>query len=464
MNRNNLVWAVFGVVLFLELTGCAEPQKPESAVDARFRPLYDSEGGEAVLGKALAPMFVDGGRQMQFTDNALLIYDEQLPVGERYNFVPIGTVLGQKDVSLPELEQTGLRYLNGHIIFAEFVPLFDQLGGVRFVGNPLTEVRLNTEFNRYEQYFEKLGFYRNLAEAENMVHLLPYGLIACRQYYPAMACEGALQDAIPDSTSLPQPFVSTIARLGEDFAGAPLSPPSRAADGLLEQIYENIVLTMAPNGLRTITLRNLPARVGLNAEPLVGQVQDPLMVFVQLDPGNNLGHNVPKAFLEYIASHGGNDLSGPPISELRDVNGIWRQCFTNYCLDYDPHSPQGVNIHPAPLGYEYQRLQGFLPTDFNLMVWESKPIIAPGETQVIGVMVYNATPQQPVTNLQPTLKVFAPGKEMQTFQFPPTSASGSAYVEVSLPEIGTGMIISYEVCALQPGSATVCVKESWLVK
>jgi hypothetical protein len=459
--------ASFILVLIFSAVGCESGEAVPTAlsVDTRFQQFYDLQGGEQVLGPALVPMFNDGTRQMLLTENAQLIYDEQLPTGERYNFEKLGLLFGYQDPVLPIPEQPGIRYLNGHVVYAEFVPLFDQLGGVRFAGNPLTEVRLNTEKNRYEQYFEKLGFYRNLGDPENTVHLLPYGLIACQKKYPETGCQQGLQDAIINPQAyLPQPFVSTFERLGEAFTGKPLSQPYLAPDGRLEQIYENLVLSMDVNNLRTIGLRDLPVRVGISAELAVPMLNDPLMAFIQLDSASNLGHNVPKAFLEYIAAHGGNDLSGLPISELNDVNGLRRQCFTNYCLDFDSQAPAGANIHPVPLGYEYQRLQGYLPAEFNLRTWEARPILAPGEAQIVGVMVYNATPSQPVANLQPTLEVSLPNGSRQKLVFPPTGAGGTAYLTVTLAEAKAGETIVYEVCAAQPGSVPTCSKEAWLVK
>jgi hypothetical protein len=454
------------LVLLFASYGCADEatQPGSQQVDTRFRDFYDLQGGGAVLGPAIAPMFSDGTRQLQYTLNALLIYDEQLPPGERFNFEPLGSRFGYQDPVLPIPEQPGIRYLNGHVIFAEFVPIFDKLGGLRFAGNPLTEVRLNTAENRYEQYFEKLGFYRKLADPAGTVHLLPYGLIACRANQSETGCEGPEGMTIDPKAYLPQPFVSTFERLGEDFTGKPLSQPYLAADGRLEQVYENLVLSMEPSQVRTIGLRDLPARVGVAVEQAVPALNDPLMVFIELQPGSGLGHNIPRAFLEYIAAHGGNDLAGPPISELREVNGLRRQCFTTYCLDYDPQAPTSANIQLAPLGYEYQKLQGFVPAQLGLRVWEVRPVLRSGEVQTVGVMVYNSTPNQPLANVQPTLELTIPDGEGQNLVFPPTNGGGTSYLNVKLAQAKPGMTIIYKVCVTQPGSGPVCSQDSWLVQ
>lgn len=454
------------LVLLLASFGCDSEPNPSGSqpVDLRFREFYDLQGGDEFLGPAIAPMFSAGTRQMQFTLNALLVYDEQLAPGERFNFEPLGLKFGYQDPVLPIPEQPDLRYLNGHVIFTEFVPTFDKLGGLRFVGNPLTEVRLNTAENRYEQYFEKLGFYRLLADPVGTVHLLPYGLIACRETQPEVGCAGPEGLTVDPQAYLPQPFLSTFERLGEDFVGKPLSQPTVAPDGRLEQVYENVVLAMEPSQVRTIGLRDLPIRVGVVVEPAVLAMNDPGMVFMELQPGSGLGHNVPRGFLEYIAAHGGNDLAGVPISELREVNGLRRQCFTNYCLDFDPQAPEGANIRPAPLGYEYQKLQGFVPAQLGLRIWEVRPILGVGEVQTVGVLVYNLTPNQPLANLQPTLEVTLPNGVRQNLVFPPTNAAGTAYLTLTLPEATPGMTIIYTICANQPGGAPACSQDSWLVQ
>jgi hypothetical protein len=422
-------------------------------------------GGANLLGNPIAPSFSDGKRLLQFTENVLMAYDESLPPGERFNFEPLGLSFQVQDQGLPVSgEQPNIRYLNGHIIFADFVPLFDQLGGVRFVGNPLTEVRLNTEKSRYEQYFEKMGFYRTLDN--NQVHLLPYGLAACRQTQSQLGCQSNIPDAIIESSEyLPQPFLSTVEQLGEKFTGAPLSQPYLATDGRLEQIYENVVLAVDPNDMSTVSLRDLPLRIGLTPQPLAVPSTDELMVFLQLDPNDiSLGHNIPRPFLEYVAMHGGTELSGPPISELYEENGIRRQCFTNYCLDYDPAAPREAQIHLAPLGYLYQSAQTYSTADFNLRVWETDAVITGGQEQVVGVMVYNGTPNQPMKDVQPTLSLTLPGGENQSMVFPPTSAGGTSYLNINLPQVRAGATVTYEVCASQPGATPVCVKESWLVR
>lgn len=463
-----LAQIALSVFFVMGLMGCADeiPASQQAvAIDVHFSEFYTLMGGVRTLGDGIGPVFQNGTRLMQFTENSLMSYDEILPLGERFNFEPLGTKLPVADPGLPLAEnQPGSRYLNGHVIFANFTALYDQLGGVRFVGKPLSDVRLNQEKNRYEQYFEKMGFFQVVGDTNEQVSLLPYGLIVCRQSHPEQGCSTQQADAIIEADKyLPEPFIAFTQRMGSDFSGQPLSRPFTTPDGLIEQIYGNIALVVDPKHPETIHLRNLPELTGMQTSPMTNAIQDQLMAFLPIDPATNLGHNVPVPFLEYIANHGGAELSGIPTSELFDINGIRRQCFTNYCLDYDPVAPANAQIRPAPLGRIYLGLQNYTPARINLSTWETYPSLPPGKEQIVGVMVYNTTPSQPMKDIEPSIEISLPDGSTQSFRFPPTSASGTAYLSINLPKVASGETVTYKVCVSQPGSTDSCSSESWLV-
>ncbi|PWH11921.1 MAG: hypothetical protein DDG60_15815 [Anaerolineae bacterium] len=464
---NSLKNVVLMFLLVLGLPGCASMgpsgATPTIGIDGRFIEFYNLMGGERTLGKALGPAFPQDGKISQYTENVLMVYDESKPVGERFNFAPLGNTFGLSDPPLPIPEnQSEVRYLNGHILSADFAALFDSLGGVRFVGYPLTEARWNPEKSRYEQYFEKMGFYRR--EGEQQVYLLPYGHIDCQRQPSQVGCVASISEAIIEPQHLPQPFLPIVERLGQDFTGVPLSQPYLAPDGMLEQIYENIVLAVQPGNLRTIHLRQLPLLVGYQRAPLVPLLNDPLMVFMVLDPASGLGHNVPRPFLTYIAAHGGQELAGAPIGELFEQNGVRRQCFENYCLDYDPTAPPGTEIRPTPLGLLYLRGQNYQPAMLSLLVWEAHSILDVGQEQVLGVRVLNETANQPIQNIEPKIEITLPNGTVKTMVFPPTSNAGNTYLKVNLPGLKSGDLVTYKVCASQPGGAPVCISDSWLVR
>lgn len=458
-----ILWGLFAIGLL----GCTGADVANTLarieIDSRFIEFYNLMGGERTLGKALGPAFQSDGKVLQYTENALMVFDENKPMGDRFNFEPLGISFQISDPPLPAPEkQPDIPNSNAHIVPGEFAPLFDQLGGVRFVGYPLTGVRWNPEKSRYEQFFEKMGFYQR--EGETQVHLLPYGLIACRGKQAEPGCSATTSDAIIDTQYLPQPFLPIVKRLGQDFTGAPLSEPQLASDGMLEQVYENVVLAVEPRNLRTIGLRPLPLLTGYQRGPLAPPSSDPRMVFIPLDPTGSLGHNVPRPFIEYIAAHGGQELAGPPIGELFEENGIRRQCFENYCLDYDPAAPDRAQIRPTPLGRIYLRGQNYQPAQIGLLAWETNSHLPPGQAQVLGVRVYNDIANQPMQDIEPTVEISHPNGTVKKMVFPPTSNAGNSYLTVDLPGLKIGDLVVYKVCVSQPGGAPVCVSDSWLVR
>jgi hypothetical protein len=48
--------------------------------------------------------------------------------------------------------------VDGYQVYDKFSGLDQELGGIEAVGKPLTGVHKNLEKNRYEQFFENLGF------------------------------------------------------------------------------------------------------------------------------------------------------------------------------------------------------------------------------------------------------------------------------------------------------------------
>ena len=458
-NRSmNFALGLFLAMLLLPACGSSTPTPGSTSVDVRFREFYDLQGGIELLGKPISEAFNRDGFQYQVFESGIMVFKPSEPHGEQFNFLPLATKFIKEDSINNELEKTGQRFVGGHIIYDEFVATFDRLGGLRFVGRPISEVRKNDEESRYEQYFEKLGFYRMFSDPPGTVRLLPYGQMECHRD-PGLGCNGDFPNAIPHVIP-PQPFLSTVQRLGEILTGKPLSQVYLAPDNKLEQIYENIVLVFDPDRPRMIEFRPVPELVDIEKQPAVLPRSDPGLSFWQTADG--LGYNVPIAFLEFIAKHGGTELSGDPITELMVINGLRRQCFTNYCLEYNPDAPKEQQIRPAALGYEYSRRNGFSMPELQLRIWENMAVIEPGKPQIVGVLVYNKTPDWPLYDVQPVLTVNLDGKTPEKFIFPPTLQSGVSFLEIPAGKIKG--LIEYEVCVSWVGTDPICAKDSWIVK
>ncbi|MDX9990691.1 MAG: hypothetical protein RBS68_01460 [Anaerolineales bacterium] len=452
--------SIFQIILMiLLLPACANgtPTPNQAGIDIRFREFYDLQGGENLLGKPVSAIINQENAQYQVLENAIMVYRPSAPAGEQFTFLALAHNFVSEDSTPAGLEMAGQTTVGRHVIYDEFLALFNRLGGLRFVGQPVTEVRINDEQSRYEQYFENMGFYKLISDPSETVRLLPYGLIECTRN-KNLNCTGNFQNAIPEDLN-PQPFLPILRRLG-NLPGKPLSQVYLSPDNKYEQVYENVVLVFDSQNPRVIGFRALPESVGIQPQVPVAPRNDPGLSFSQTDGA--LGHNVPVAFIEYIAVHGGPELSGAPISELYEVNGLRRQCFLHYCLEYDPAAPKEYQIRPVNLGYEYLKRQGFSMPDLQVRIWESFPVLKPGEGQVLGVLVYNGTPNAPMQNVQPEVTIFLDGASIQKLIFPATSAAGTSFLNVAGGKLPG--LLEYEICVSWPGGGPVCERDSWIVK
>src|SRR3990170_2189481 len=128
-------------------------------VDPMFIEFFYFLGGEELLGPAITPLLESGNLRTQYFESSLLVYDPQSPQGETFRLESLGLMFGVAEPAIPKPNRLDAVYINGHVIYEKFLPLYRKLGGARFVGRPLTEVRYNLENRRIEQYFENLGFY-----------------------------------------------------------------------------------------------------------------------------------------------------------------------------------------------------------------------------------------------------------------------------------------------------------------
>ncbi|MCW5875703.1 MAG: hypothetical protein KIS85_02365 [Anaerolineales bacterium] len=450
--------------LALLLAACAPGAAPESTIPSPyliepvFAEFYDFLGGPARLGPALTPVLVEGIVQKQYLENALMVYNPELPPSEQYSLAPLGEQMGVWDAPVADGSLQGALVVDGYIVYEGFAPLYQQLGG-RYVGRPLTGVRFVAEHNRVEQYFQNLGFYMNL-EQPGAVQLMAYGRLACGEAcsQPQAGPAAIIQIDLPYG----EPFTSTIARLGDGFVGPRLAGPYQTADGSLEVIYQNLVLFAHPDASQTAAARPLPGLLGITPEPLVAQLDSPVIMFYSIE--GQYGYNIPLFFTEYIARHGGYEVVGVPISEIKmQPDGSASQCFTNACLRY-----AGGSVTPLPLGVEYKArvydqpaAQPQSPGAVRIQVWEQYSQINSQEQQVIFANLYAGN--QLLTGLQPYLEVSLPSGGVSIHQFPPSDEGGQT--QLTLPPIAApnGTLVAYRVCLSAFGAAEVCVSESFMI-
>jgi len=172
-----------------------------------------------------------------------------------------------------------------------------------------------------------------------------------------------------------------------------------------------------------------------------------------------------------LRQFGGLELVGRPITEVFPLeDGVFRQCFTNLCLDFNVNAPDSEKLKIAPLGLEYKeryyQATSTLPrtktlNNLRIEVWESKPYVAPDAGQEIRVVVYKE--DVPLKNQKPVLTVTMPDNRRQVLVMEPTDERGETSLELPSIAAQNGTLIIYEVCLEGTGGEPLCVGDQYLI-
>jgi hypothetical protein len=433
-----------------------------------FSEFYETLGGEKLLGPAISPLFSRGEIMYQFVRAGLLEYEPGATKSDRYRLSPLGLEIGIIDPPKAEPEIPGVRFVAGHSIFHEFLPLYERLGGARIVGKPLTGIRHNVELNRIEQYFENLGFFRMDYEDLGTVQLLYYGTYACDQ-----ACRSKPPQAniLSPEAQLPEPFASSVAKMGISFLGRNHTPQYTAPDGNLQVIFDNLVLMVDPDDNQNVKPRPIIHMLDIQPHNPIKCTNDPLVTCYRID--GDLGYNIPWIFVEFLEKYGGISFSGPPITSVDALeNGLFRQCFTNLCIDFDLNAEENYRVRLAPMGREYlqryftlDKPEGFLSTQtleqVRIEVWESGTYISKDESQQINAGVFEGS--TPLVNREPILIVSMPDGSQRLYNFPPTNERGITQLTLPPIQAPNGTLIAYQVCLSSVTGAELCVTDHFLI-
>lgn len=441
-------------------------------VDKIFKEFYQTLGGQDVLGPAISALEIRENLQCQFTERALMCLNPTATDMNRFSLYPLGRELGIQEDTFPTgvSPAPGQRVVDGFVIYDKFVPMYDRLYGARYVGRPLTELRINQDLGRVEQFFENVGFYQKLNEPNGQVHLIPYGAFLCGR------CSARTNEywATVKWNLTEQYFGEQVARLGGPAVfGSLLLKPQLTQDGYMQQVYENAIFYSPPDQQNQVRLRPLPLVLHYETQPPAEKISHPNLVYYEIDGG--LGHNVPKPFDEFIAAHGGRDLAGDPISEvIRISEGLFRQCFENYCLLYEPGAPDVMKVRMAPLGKEFlerypppedlQIRNMFTQDRIGLTVSADKPTLNGSEEQYIRLLVVQKDTGQGMERVEADIVLRTPGQTDQRYVFPPTDSNGASVVTLPPnPNLLNGSRVSYEVCLNLPSDQPICQRDSYLI-
>jgi len=425
-----------------------------------FEAFYEQLGGIQRLGPAISPVIEQGDKRYQYTTAVLLEYDRKTaqvqlsPLGREFGFPPISD--SADPIGNPRTPK----------IYPLFEKVYLEMGGIEVLGPPLSEVRYNERFGRYEQYFERAGFYLLQGDATQTVYLLSYGAWKCGQSCPLQAPNNSRID-LPKVKA--EPMAAFVNRYGVDFTGFALSEPYLTSDGLVEQVYENLVLTFNPEHPEQVDLRPLPKLLGIASdEP---EAPQSLLAYEWVPVDQDRGFLVPLRFWEYLQAHGGLELSGPPQTKVHNLSeGRQRQCFVKFCIEdqIDLYGNRVVRL--SRLGEEYRKqkkptageaMQPLEMSQITLHAWESQPIVAPDREQEIGVTIYSGN--QPVNGISPELILTYPGGREESFILPPTNAEGTTQLKLSPIQAENGTLIPYRVCVRNQQEQRFCIRDSFLI-
>jgi len=480
-NTRTLLLCAF--LISITLTACgstsSEDATPSSGttfeIAPAFREFHAALGGEEVLGPAISQRFSFEEYECQYTVNALMCQNPAQSGEKRFVLYPLGKDLEIQTVAGEDTQNKISRVVNGITIYEEFVPFFDQLSGVRYAGNPITQVKINNSQQRIEQYFENVGFYRMFDDPPGAVKLLAYGAYACEElcnYSPLT--EAMLVD--PVETIFDQPFQSRLKEMGSGKVfGEPLTQPYTTEDGALEQVYTNAVLYSPPDKPNKVSLRPIAEQLGMPIdEPGPQQHKnDKSIVFYPV--ANGLGYHVPAAVDEFITNHGGRKLSGDPISESSEVEtDIFRQCFANYCTLYQPSAAEGKQVTLVALGQQYLEVMpsSNAPVDpavissgtVTVILDEEFQQLPEGKNQRIDIQLLKKEDQSPLAGIESTLDILLPDGTHYTSDIDATQEDGTMSVVIpEMKSIPNGSLLTYSVCLKTGLTSPVCAEGSYLI-
>ena len=464
---------IVSLLVVLAITACIPSTNASSPgtypVDSVFADFYRELGGLSVLGPAITPVFTRDGIPYQYVVSGLMAYEAgKLPL-ERFHFSPIASIEWNiNDLIEPAPVENSGAYVNGHHIWEEVLPFYNRYGS-SIIGLPITGVKANDEKQRYEQFFEGLGFYRNYADPPGKIKLMPYGSWMC-----ADNCQFQVSDDGPPAESYirefsetEQLFIQASDNFGYGFTGLPLAHPAMGSEGHYEMTFENVVLYIDPAEGNQIKLKPLPSWLGIQPDSPTSEIKADWLSFYPITEG--LGYNVPRTFSDYIVNHGGWTVSGTPITEYRQLpDGGYSQCFTNLCLEYHPTAPEQLRIRPHALGVEYQKngINSSVPDTIysnalQLNVWEQLPLIPSGQVQTIfaEALMNNA----PVPGVELSLVVKQPDGIVKSYLMNPTDEDGSTSIELDPINGPNGSIVQYQVCMLAEISPQVCFSRDYTI-
>ena len=458
------------------LSACTLERSAPNIQSADFEQFYRAHGAEQVLGAPVGERFIiDESLSMRCYVGGCLQHHAGRELGGRITLSPLPAEMRQlQPPAAHSVDTSGLLFREtGHSVQGTFRRYFQKHGGVRFFGYPLGPASARND-HQLEQRFERaVLIWDNSLPADQSVHLEPVG----KFIYANLTgeTEGDLT-ANSDAAAESSPASAAIAAFvqahgGRVVFGEPLSQPGAAADGLIEQVFTNVVIVAdahAPEGAR---LRPL----GILGYGHADAAQPPSDV-----PGAayfpSTGHNVLVAFKTYYDLHGGESIFGAPITEAFVENGALTQYFENLALVWrrDSGDREIPGVAPKKLGLAYsQEIFSTLAMQpaaapksadagFAVHAWATLPFALPHDKQEINVLVMDLQ-SHPIAGATASLELDT-SQGATRLLLAETGPDGRTSVAFPVSMVGEGMPMANYRVRVEVGSARGTVAKSFNIQ
>jgi hypothetical protein len=196
---------------------------------------------------------------------------------------------------------------------------------------------------------------------------------------------------------------------------------------------------------------------------------EPFMDFIPVQ--GNLGFHVPAIFISFLEKYGGLSTSGLPVTDPFHLNStIYRQCFENYCLDFDLGQSGEERLSLAPLGKMYAEYVGYSlennlsPERENTLlieVFESENYLSSGEKMDIQIKISERG--TPLYNREPYAVFTLPDGTDITIYPDPTNSEGTTFLETPPIQAPNVTLIPYKICLDNRDSEPNCINDHYLI-
>jgi hypothetical protein len=434
-------------------------------VAPEFIEFYQQHNGLRTLGVPISADINENGIVVQYFQNGRLEYHPQLPEGSQVLLSTLGKeIYGLAPCLPPENVEPNALFFDAtcHSVSPGVRNYFLDNGGVSFFGYPVSEMYIAD--GRLVQHFERATIVWNGTE----FNLAGLGYRAC----PPSVCTSD-----PGGSYAPEPIPPTSEPNQDDaiesfykaHSGASLFGPQAGGrqtgeDGAKEQVCEKVILYENPSAPEGVSLRPLGLKMPGALEPPAPQTDAPNSFY-----STKFGHNVIYTMYEFFNSHGGVEMFGHPLSEVRVEDGKLVQYFENAAIIWRSGSPTEEASKLLNLGQ-----QSLPPSAINLntttrpnppqMLTLSKEVLYPtypvddGLPQVLKVWVQDEN-SSPVAGANAVFTVKTPAGNQQYASV--TDVAGFASASFALSAYKNREYMTYNI-RVSYGNLSAGIEDSFL--